>query len=329
MKFVTYSAFDTEPPRFGFKKGPYIVDVLRSAIWVKQNRSRAEFLELPTSLKRALENWHVYVQKLVELDSILPEHDLPSYQANDKSIAVYEDDVILHPPVPNPSTFRDFYAFEQHVKSARKLRGKDMDPLWYEVPVFYFSNPNALFGHRAAIPYPEPTQELDFELEIAIYICNGGKNISAQDADYYIAGYTILNDWSARDIQREEMQLHLGPAKGKDFATSVGPYLVTPDELSAALSDEKLRLNMTCHVNGRKLSEGNTEDLYHSFQKMIERASHQAELKPGDLIGSGTVGTGCILELRPEHTGGWLKPGDKVVCEIEKLGQLKNTIESP
>ena len=328
MKFVTYSQFDSDPPRFGFKKGPYIVDVLRSAIWAKQSQNKDQFLDIPTSLKRALEQWHHHFRKLQELSELVPSDNLSSYTANDRPIALLESEIIFHAPIPNPSTVRDFYTFEQHVKSARQQRGLEMDPAWYDLPVFYFSNPNALFGNRAIIPYPSGTQELDFELEIAVIIAIGGKNIPHADADYYIAGYTIMNDWSARDFQRKEMTLNLGPAKGKDFATSLGPYMVTPDDLTQMRSENKMNMRMTCHVNDKKLSDGNTTDMYFSFAKMIEYASQNAELKPGDIFGSGTVGTGCILELRPENVGGWLKPDDKIVCEIEQLGKLENTISS-
>ena len=184
-----------------------------------------------------------------------------------------------------------------------------------------------MFGHKANIAYPIGTQELDFELEFATIIANGGKNINANDAKNYIAGYTICNDWSARDLQREEMAMNLGPAKGKDFATSFGPYMVTPDELVDCWDDNgRLHLQMTCHINGRLISNGNTNDLYHPFEKMIERASLNTSLLPGDYIGSGTVGTGCILELRPENTNGWIKKGDVITLEVERLGVLENKI---
>jgi len=186
--------------------------------------------------------------------------------------------------------------------------------------VFYFSNPNALVGHLQTVFYPEGTEELDFELELAVIIAKGGKNIAAEDAESYIAGYTIMNDWSARDWQRQEMKLGLGPAKGKDFATSLGPALVTSDVLSDT------GLTMTASINGKEVSRGNSADLTHSFAAMIERASRNAELLPGDVIGSGTVGTGCILELGAENVGGWLKRGDTVRLEIEGLGFLENKI---
>ena len=196
-----------------------------------------------------------------------------------------------------------------------------------QIPIFYFSNAGAVYGHGSSIPYPKGTQELDFELEFAVIIANGGSDIKKENADNYIAGYTICNDWSARDLQREEMAMSLGPAKGKDFATSFGPFMVTPDELEKKWDNNgKLHLRMTCHINGDLISDGNTNDLYHPFTKMIERASMNTHLMPGDYLGSGTVGTGCILELRPENTGGWLKKGDTIKLEVENLGVLENTI---
>ena len=326
MKFVTYTNNDGETPRFGFKRDDEIVDVIRSGIWVNENIKDSSFLTVPTTLKLALGNWDINFSKLKNLNQAIPDTDLSSLEADEKPIAIKESEASLLPPVTNPDTFRDFYAFEQHVKAARKLRGLEMHPDWYKLPIFYFSNPTTLYGHGEIVPYPTGTEELDFELEFAIIIASGGQNIKKENADKMIAGYTILNDWSARDLQREEMQLNLGPAKGKDFANSFGPYMVTPDELTDAWDNNKLHLRMTCHVNGKLISDGNTNDLYHSFPTMIERASMNVDLRPGDYIGSGTVGTGCILELRPESTGGWLKRGDVVRLEIEHIGVLENTI---
>tara|TARA_A100001037_G_C15153065_1_gene640960 strand:+ start:4132 stop:5118 length:987 start_codon:yes stop_codon:yes gene_type:complete len=327
MKFVTYTLADSSQPRFGFKKDEYIIDVIRAAVWANENNGDISFLEIPTTLKRALENWDENFAILKELNSFLPDINIHSHSDGGKSIAVLEKDVQLLSPIPNPQSFRDFYAFEQHVRSARKLRGLDMHPDWFKIAIFYFSNPAALYGHGEEIPYPKGTNELDFELEFSVVIANGGSNISAEDADRYIAGYMICNDWSARDLQREEMAMSLGPAKGKDFASSFGPYMVTPDELEDAVDDEgKLHLRMTCHVNDKLISDGNTNDLYHPFTKMIERASMNAKLLPGDILGSGTVGTGCILELRPENTGGWIQKGDVVSMEVERLGVLENKI---
>ena len=313
-------------PRFGFKRDENIIDVIRSGIWVNENKKDASFLTIPTTLKLALGNWDINFSKLKNLNQAIPDTKLSSMEVDKKPIAIKESEVDLLPPVTNPNTFRDFYAFEQHVKAARKLRGLEMHPDWYKLPIFYFSNPTTLYGHGAIVPYPTGTEELDFELEFAIIIANGGRDIKKENAEKIIAGYTILNDWSARDLQREEMQLNLGPAKGKDFANSFGPYMVTPDELTDAWDSNKLHLRMTCHVNGKLISDGNTNDLYHSFPTMIERASMNVDLQPGDYIGSGTVGTGCILELKPESTGGWLKKGDVVRLEIEHIGVLENTI---
>ena len=327
MKFVTYTLDGGAQPRFGFKKDETIIDVIRAAIWANETNGDSSFLEIPSTLKHALENWDTNFAKLKELDAALPEMNIQSHSGGGKPIAVLEDEVQLLSPVPNPQSFRDFYAFEQHVRAARKLRGVDMHPDWFKIAIFYFSNPAALYGHGEDIPYPRGTEELDYELEFAIIIANGGSNIAQEDADQYIAGYTVCNDWSARDLQREEMAMSLGPAKGKDFASSFGPYMVTPDELSDAWDDKgKLHLRMTCHVNGKLISDGNTNDLYHPFTKMIERASMNAKLLPGDYLGSGTVGTGCILELRPDNVGGWIKKGDVVRMEVERLGVLENKI---
>ena len=201
-----------------------------------------------------------------------------------------------------------------------------MIPEWYEFPVFYFSNPHAIYGPEANIPYPKRTQKLDFELEVAAVIGKSGKDIPVDEAEQYIAGYTIMNDWSARDIQAQEMKVGLGPAKGKDFATSLGPWLVTPDELEDRRSGKGYDLAMVARRNGVEISRGNWNTIYYSFAEMIARASEDTMLYPGDVIGSGTVGTGCILELGPETVGGWLQPGDVIELEIERLGVLRNTI---
>lgn len=241
------------------------------------------------------------------------------------------DDVQLLSPLPFPRSIRDFYAFEQHVKSARALRGLDMIPEWYDHPVFYYSNPGAVYGPGADVPYPRGSNEVDYELEIACVIGTPGRDIPAEDAQNYIAGYLVMNDWSARDTWRNfEAKLSMGPAKSKDFATSLGPYLVTPDELEDRRDGQgaqsRYDLEMWARVNGKELSRGNASSLTHTFASMIEWASTDVWLRPGDVLGSGTVGTGCILELRPENTGGWLKPGDVVELEIERLGVLRNRL---
>lgn len=231
-----------------------------------------------------------------------------------------------------PTSFRDFYAFEEHVRNARRHRGLEMVPEWYEAPAFYFSNPACMLPHNAPVPKPPETQELDFELEVAAIIGAKGSNIPVEEADRYIAGFTILNDWSARDIQRREMKVGLGPAKGKDFATSIGPYLVTPDELEPrALPDDgrgrTYDIAMQAFVNGRQISHGNLRDMHWTFAELIAHASRNTTLLPGDIIGSGTVGTGCLVEF-PSGTHPWLQPGDLVRLEVEILGVLENRVVS-
>src|SRR5947209_1579741 len=229
-------------------------------------------------------------------------------------------EVVLYAPIPDPPSMRDFYAFEQHVKSARTKRGLGMIPEWYEIPTFYFTNTSEIYGHDHPVPYPVGSQELDFELEIACVIGQEGKDIPLEEADQYIAGYTIMNDWSARDFQRKDMKLNLGPGKGKDFATSLGPWLVTPDELASRRSgssagelvspqdagelvsrrqesgaDERYDMTMIARVNGKEISRGNFNQIYYSFPQMIAYASRNARLRAGDVLGSGTVGTGCKI----------------------------------
>lgn len=252
--------------------------------------------------------------------------DLLQLSSSDKGVYLLNE-VRLKAPLPIPKSFRDFYAFEQHVKSARENRGLKMIPEWYQIPVFYFSNHLAIKGPGEQIFMPAECKWLDYELEVACIIGKKGRNISAEEAEDYIFGYCILNDWSARDLQRQEMKVGLGPAKGKDFATSIGPWIVSKDEIEHLKSDKGFDISMKAKVNGVLLSEGNMKDIYYSFGEMIERASAGVTLYPGEIIGSGTVGTGCILELGTEvHR--WLQTGDVVELEIDQLGVLKNSIVS-
>ena len=239
------------------------------------------------------------------------------------------NEVVLLSPIPEPPSVRDFYAFEQHVKAARARRGLGMIPEWYEIPTFYFSNNSEIYGHDEPVPYPIGSNELDIELEIACVIGREGKDIALEEAASYIAGYTIMNDWSARDFQREDMKLNLGPGKGKDFATSLGPWLVTPGELASRHSgtgaSERYDMTMLARVNGKEISRGNFNQIYYSFPQMIARASRNARLRVGDVLGSGTVGTGCLLELGTEvHP--WFQRGDVIELEIEGIGVLRNRI---
>jgi 2-keto-4-pentenoate hydratase/2-oxohepta-3-ene-1,7-dioic acid hydratase in catechol pathway len=238
-------------------------------------------------------------------------------------------DVRLQAPIPHPPTLRDFYAFEQHVMTARRRRGLDMEPDWYELPVFYFSNPYAVVGPDDDVALPAGTEEMDYELEVAAVVGRGGSNLDPSDAERQIAGYCVMNDWSARDIQRREMKLSMGPVKGKDFATSLGPMLVTPDELESARQGRAFDLAMTAKVNGVEYSRASLADIYWSFGEMIAYASRGTRVEPGDVIGSGTCGTGCILELSLVHGSErypWLKSGDVVELEVARLGGLRNRV---
>ena len=243
-----------------------------------------------------------------------------------------ETKVKLIAPVPRPTSMRDGYAFRQHVEAARRNRGVPMIEEFDHFPVFYFTNHQAVTGPGPIAVQKLARDKLDFELEYAIVIGKEGRNIPASKADEYIFGYMIMNDWSARTLQMEEMKLNLGPAKGKDFSTSLGPYLVTRDELaSRALpgpSGERHDMRMRAWVNGKQVSDGNTKDMTWTFAQIIERASYGVTLYPGDVIGSGTVGTGCFLELNGSKItdNQWLNPGDTVVLEVEGLGRLENKI---
>jgi fumarylacetoacetate (FAA) hydrolase len=216
-------------------------------------------------------------------------------------------DIVLRAPVLHPPAVRDFYAFEQHVRTARGARDLEVPAEWYQQPVFYFSNPAAIFGPEAEIPYPKGSEELDYELEVAAIV----------GADGRIGGFTVMNDWSARDLQRAEMKVGLGPAKGKDFATSLGPVVVTPDEFDGSGAV------MVARVNGEERSRGELGDMHFSWERIVGQAALNTRLLPGDVLGSGTVGTGCILE---HGDGRWLQPGDVVELEVEGIGVLRNTI---
>jgi len=235
--------------------------------------------------------------------------------------------VTLKAPLQRPPTLRDFYAFETHVKTANKNRGREVPEEWYQFPVFYFTNPNTIHGPGEDVEIPAYTKAMDYELEVAAIISKAGKDIRPENAIDHIFGFTILNDWSARDVQRMEMKVGLGPAKGKDFASSLGPVIVTPDELRSQATGRVgvYDAGMTAKVNGVERSRGNWKDIHYSFGEIIARASEGVLLYPGDVIGSGTVGTGCLLEIT-KGEGPWLKKGDEVELEIEGIGILANRV---
>ena len=212
-------------------------------------------------------------------------------------------------------SLKDFIAFEQHITAVRSSRGAEVPPAWYEMPVYYKGNHRALIGHEAQLTWPRYSNQMDYELELACIIGKEGIDITEEEAPGYIGGYTIMNDWSARDIQFQESSVGLGPSKGKDFATSLGPWLVTPDEFNP----EDAR--MTARINGELWSDGNIGQIHWSFPKMIAHTSMDETVYPGDILGSGTVGGGCGLELDR-----WLQPGDVVELEVEGIGVLRNRV---
>jgi fumarylacetoacetate (FAA) hydrolase len=290
--------------------------------------------DLPNSINMFLNYWDDFLPVARAGEIAIQEGNI----SKEKGVPYSSIEVIA--PVPFPPSCRDGYAFHQHVAAARKNRGAPMISEFEQYPVFYFTNHHSIQGPGGIKCMPDHFERLDFELEAAIVISKHGRNIRAEDADEYIAGLMIMNDVSARKLQMEEMLLNLGPAKGKDFATAVGPYLVTIDELQPFETDCKQGhvgkswdLRMQCRVNGKQVSDGNLSDMDWTFAEIIERASYGTDLYAGDIIGSGTVGTGCFLELNgtgklnnPDYQEQWLLEGDEVEMEIDGLGVLKNTI---
>lgn len=290
--------------------------------------------ELPNSMAMMLNYWEEYVPLVMAAENAI----FSGRYGKEKSIPL--NDAELLAPVPFPTSCRDGYAFRQHVAAARRNRNVPMIPEFDQYPIFYFTNHHSIQGPGNIYCMPDHFEKLDFELEAAIVIGKPGRNIKAEEADEYIAGLMIMNDMSARRLQMEEMLLNLGPAKGKDFSTVIGPWLVTLEELSEfevpckeGHAGTSWNLDMKCWVNGVQVSSGNLSDMDWTFAEIIERASYGVQLYPGDVIGSGTVGTGCFLELNgtgklndPNYQEQWLQAGDVVEMEIDQLGRLKNTI---
>jgi 2-keto-4-pentenoate hydratase/2-oxohepta-3-ene-1,7-dioic acid hydratase in catechol pathway len=241
---------------------------------------------------------------------------LPPTGLNDETLVYGGGSVRMRPPLPEPPSVRDFYAFEAHVKKGFEKRGEPMPPEWYEIPVYYSSSRQNIIGPEDDVLWPSFTEKFDYELEIALVIGKTGRNVPVEGAREYIAGFTVMNDFSARDMQRREMRVRLGPAKGKDWCTAMGPVLVTMDEIG-----DPYKLAMTARINGEEWSRGNTSSIHWKFEQMIEFLSRDQMIHPGDVLGSGTVGTGCGLELDR-----WVKPGDVIELEIEKIGVLRNRV---
>jgi len=288
--------------------------------------------QLPDQMSAFLQGGDVLMERARKIDAQIKAREIQP------KIEVFFE---LIAPVPHPTSCRDAYAFRQHVAAARRNRRMEMIPEFDQYPVFYFTNHNAIQGPGEIECMPDHFQQLDFELEIAAVIGKKGRNFTAAEADDYIAGFMIMNDMSARALQMEEMRLNLGPAKGKDFSTAIGPWLVTPDELEPYKTAAKpghtgnaYNLKMTCTVNGIEVSSGNAADMDWTFAEIIERCAYGVDVLPGDVIGSGTVGTGCFLELNgtgllndENYQPQWLQDGDEVEMEITGLGRLINIIK--
>ena len=322
MRFVSY--LKKEKDRIGIEYEGKIYDLAKSG--------KAMGVSLPSKMGKFLKDWESNIALAFKVEKAINKGKI-------KNSLIKKPKLLS--PIPKPTSVRDGYAFRQHVETARRNRGVEMVPEFDQFPVFYFTNHIAIFGEGNIQVETDHLNKLDFELECAIVIGKKGKNIKAKDADKYVSGYMIMNDLSARSLQMEEMKLNLGPAKGKDFATTLGPYLVTPNELEkykiATPFGNKYDLEMKAFHNGVQVSSGNLKDMNWTFAQIIERASYGVELYPGDVIGSGTVGTGCFLELNGTkmleakqkgegYTSVWLKAGDIIELEITGLGRLKNKI---
>lgn len=312
MKFVTFlNSHGAE--RVGMLVGDKIIDIENAL------QSDGRKIQLP-SMNHLIEHYAEIESDLHRLQTQLPGDLVEAKNAT------------LRSPIPRPLSMRDGYAFRQHVEAARRNRGLPMIPEFDLFPIFYYTNHLAVSGPGPVSVQKQAQEKLDFELEVAVVIGKRGRNIPASKADSHIFGYMIMNDWSARHLQMEEMKLNLGPAKGKDFSTTLGPWLVTRDELAsraiASPQGERHDLRMRAWVNDKLVSDGNVKDMTFSFAQIIERASYGVTLHPGEVIGSGTVGTGCFLELNGSKItdNQWLKPGDRVALEIDLLGRLENQI---
>jgi fumarylacetoacetate (FAA) hydrolase len=304
MKFVSFLDKSTSAPSWG---------VLNDSSKV------LELSHLAPSFRSFIEgDWESHLSKIRS-------------QLNTATIAVANIELLA--PIPDPPSMRDGYAFRQHVEAARRNRGAEMIPEFDKFPTFYLTNHAAVTGPGKCRVMKEHLKRLDFELEAAIVVGKTCRNVKASEADECIFGYTIMNDWSARALQMEEMKLSLGPAKGKDFNTSLGPWIVTRDELEAyripGPTGERYNLAMNAWVNGKHVSTGNLKDMTWTFAQILERVSYGVTLKPGDVIGSGTVGTGCFLELNGSKItdNQWLQVGDTVRLSIDQLGELDHVIE--
>jgi 2-keto-4-pentenoate hydratase/2-oxohepta-3-ene-1,7-dioic acid hydratase in catechol pathway len=319
---VKLCTFEVETPlgavaRTGVVDGAEIVDVNAATAWrlAEEGEPRPQRLAdvvAPDNMLEFLQGWTTSLANA----RMTMAMELPAAGLRGARLRYCAGEVRLLAPLPNPTSLRDFYAFEQHVKTGFAKRGEPVPPEWYEIPVSYRGSHQRIVGPDAEVPWPRFTQKFDYELELALVIGVAGNDVTPAYALRHVAGITLMNDFSARDIQRREMKVRLGPAKGKDFATALGPVIVTLDEIP-----DLYNLQMMARVNGEVWSQGSTRDLYWKFEQMIAFCTEGSHIEPGDLIGSGTVGTGCGLELDR-----WVQPGDVLELEIERVGVLRNVV---
>jgi 2-keto-4-pentenoate hydratase/2-oxohepta-3-ene-1,7-dioic acid hydratase in catechol pathway len=309
---------------------PVLVDLNAAYCWMLAEADQkpepqrwADFL-FPTDMRAFLELGNPALDTAREVEQRFQDilknsqpEELVGHQG--QRLAFHQSEVTLKTPIPNPKMMRDFLSFETHTANGFKRRNEPIPEAWYKMPVYYKGNPHTLIGHEEIVHWPNYTRIMDYELELACVIGKEGKNIPAEKAADYIVGYAIMNDFSARDIQKYEMMCRLGPAKGKDFCTSVGPWLVTADEVKNPRD-----LRMIARINGEVWSDGNAGTSHWTFEQMIEHVSKEELVYPGDILGSGTVGFGCGLELDR-----WIQPGDIVELEITGLGILRNQVIKP
>ena len=303
MKLVTYNT--GTGPRCGVLQDDSVIDV-------------TALLGAPQPLRDVQDLLETGADALDRVQSALA-------QENSGAPVFALEDVQLQSPILRPPTIRDFMIFEEH---ATQQGTREREEAWYRMPIFYFSNPLCVYGPEDTVPHPSASNMLDYELEIGCVIGKEGTNVSEADALDYIAGFLIFNDWSARDLQRDESAVGLGPAKGKDGASSLGPCLVTTDELAPYIRDGRLHVKCSGRVNGVPWVEDSDGGLsYHTWGAMVERASKDSRIAVGDVLGCGTVGGGSIGEaIRKGYEARWLQPGDVVEFEVEALGTLRNTV---
>ena len=327
MKICRYSLKNSTltPPRLGILYKDIIIDPnLSYQLDFERDgyhnfKERADYI-MPTSLYQLLKTNNDPIQALEDGFALFLFYEkLGLFQMDDGTpICIKQTEAKLHNPMDKISTYRDFYAHEEHVKKGFSKRNEPVPEEWYEIPAYYKGATEGFIGPEDEIPWPSYSNVLDYELELAVVIGKDGKNIKEANAFDHIFGFTILNDISARDIQKKEMKIRLGPAKGKDFCSILGPVIVTRDEF-----ESEPNLQMSARVNGEPWSKGQSGDFHYSFSQMIAHASLEEWVVAGDLLGSGTVGTGCGLELDK-----WIKPGDELELEVEGIGVLKNKVGS-